>query len=956
MVFTRTCPTERDDGYTGRVPLPVTRTAVPAAGTAQDASSDEAEEAVVGRWQRWRAFLPAGLPLEEGAWSHRHRLLLGVLAVHALVLPVGAAVGGLTAWQAAAAFGLLAALVVVGRLAPGRRPREAAVALGVVTCSVIVIHAAGGAPEAHFHLFLAIGALTLYQSWWPFGLAAVYAGVHHALLSLRFPEAVFGHHVSSGDVWWWAFVHAGFLAAAASTHLVAWRIHEVDRRRALVQERRHARRMGLVLQATGEAILGVDADGRLTFANRAAGTMFGLAADAMVGMALAEVRELALSRPGAAPAAPGADPTDAEVAPPPLDLVAAVRAAGSATAAPVDAHDRTAATGEATSPVPVEEVLHGRVVEGDVRRLGRLSDRTAFAITLRDVTPSRAEALARRQAEERFSIAFDAAPIGMAILDGRGRHLQVNRAYAELTGHDRAALLGRSVPLVHPTDRPAVERADAAVLAGESAAMILEHRLLRADGELRWVRRSTSRLEGAALITQVEDITEQRRAEALLTHRAMHDALTGLANRRLIVDRLEQALAARRRQVERGVDGDPVALLFVDLDRFRQLNDNLGHEAGDRVIVEVANRIRAVLADGCTAARLGGDEFVVLCPAATRKAAQQKAALLHAAIGEPLRIGAVDLRITASIGIVVAEPDDRATDLLRDADVAMDAAKERGRARTEHFDAALRQRTAERFRLESDLAHAIERAEVVLRYQPTVDLRSGAVEGVEALVRWDHPDLGELHPSAFLPIAEESGLIVPIGLWVLQEACRQAAVWQAAQHRDLVVAVNLSARQLDEPSLPETIERLLGAHRLAPSALRLEITESILLDAGSQTTPNLFALRDLGVQIGLDDFGTGYSSMTYLKRFPVDFLKIDRSFVAGLGRDREDTAIVQAVIALGRALGLSVVGEGIETADQETVLRELGCHYGQGFRYGSPQPPGDISALVRPASAFLSGT
>jgi diguanylate cyclase (GGDEF)-like protein len=394
---------------------------------------------------------------------------------------------------------------------------------------------------------------------------------------------------------------------------------------------------------------------------------------------------------------------------------------------------------------------------------------------------------------------------------------------------------------------------------------------------------------------------------------------------------------------------DDVAVLFIDLDRFKHTNDALGHDTADRVLVAMANRIRAVLRPGDTAARIGGDEFVVLCEELGPGELQEMCTRLHQVIRAPLVMGASEVRVTASIGVVHATDGDTAQDLLRDADTAMYAAKERGRSRTEVFDTALRAVTTQRLHLETSLGQALDKHEIEVVYQPTVDLRSNEIEGVEALVRWNHAEHGLLSPSAFLDVAEDTGLIVPIGLYVLNEACRQTARWQAEAQRDLVVAVNLSARQLNRPGLPEAVDRLLASHGVPPGRLRLEITESILIDAGTHTTSNLAALRELGVSIGIDDFGTGYSSLTYLKRFPVDFIKIDKSFVEGLGEDREDSAIVQAIIALGSSLGLATIAEGVETPAQARLLRELGCHYAQGYLFGHPDAAAAVTAGLRAA-------
>jgi diguanylate cyclase (GGDEF)-like protein/PAS domain S-box-containing protein len=694
-------------------------------------------------------------------------------------------------------------------------------------------------------------------------------------------------------------------------------------------------RMNIILEATSDAIVGLNAQGVITFANRATSTLTGSSEDKLVGADLHGVLH------------PGCH----EVA---CTLGTALRSGGSATIETVIAGpDGQLGSGEGerrdgqrrarSRPGGQRRGDGSRIVECDIRPATPVTRRTVAVVTFRDVTQRRAQEQALTDARSRFSVAFDAAPIGMAITDVRGRFLRVNRAFCELTGYERAQLEGpEAVRLAHPEDRVAEDRARAELVAGRIPEFRLDQRLLRADGDTRWVKVSASLVDGTEspeIIMQVEDITKARQIEQLLAHRALHDSLTGLANRTLLVDRIEHALSARDRRGLR----DEVAVLFIDLDRFKHTNDALGHEVADRVLVSMANRIRAVLRPGDTAARIGGDEFVVLCEELGHAEVEEMSTRLHEVIRAPLIVGTSEVRVSASIGVVLATDGDTASDLLRDADTAMYAAKERGRSRTEVFDTDLRAVTTARLHLETSLGHALSNDEIEVVYQPTVDLRTQQIEGVEALVRWRHNEHGILTPSAFLDVAEDTGLIVPIGLYVLNDACRQAASWQREQHRDLVVAVNLSARQLNRHGLPEAVARLLDGHGLPPSVLRLEITESILVDAGSHTASNLKELQELGVSIGIDDFGTGYASLTYLKRFPVDFIKIDKSFVEGLGVDREDTAIVQAIIALGASLGLSSIAEGVETAEQAHLLRDLGCHFAQGYLFGRPDSAAQLT-------------
>ena len=389
-------------------------------------------------------------------------------------------------------------------------------------------------------------------------------------------------------------------------------------------------------------------------------------------------------------------------------------------------------------------------------------------------------------------------------------------------------------------------------------------------------------------------------------------------------------------------------MLFLDLDCFKVVNDSLGHRHGDELLIAVAARLRDTLGqDGASIARLGGDEFVVQLPDAS--AATAVAEHLNRALAAPFAIGGRDLVIGASIGITVAgDGDKRALDLLRQADIAMYRAKEAGRGGYAIFDAAMSRQAEERLALEADLRRALARGEFELHYQPTITLKTGQISGVEALVRWRHPEQGLIPPFKFIPLAEETGLILPLGSWVLAEACRQAVVWHA-QYPDrppLTVAVNLSARQLRDPGLADEIARVMRASGIPPRYLTLELTESMLMHDAPATLAVLSQLKALGLRLAIDDFGTGYSSLAYLKRFPIDILKVDKAFVDGLGRDEQDTAIVRTVLLLGSALDLVTTAEGIETAEQAAQLRALGCELGQGYHFARPTLPAAIEPLL----------
>jgi diguanylate cyclase (GGDEF)-like protein len=434
-----------------------------------------------------------------------------------------------------------------------------------------------------------------------------------------------------------------------------------------------------------------------------------------------------------------------------------------------------------------------------------------------------------------------------------------------------------------------------------------------------------------------------RRAFDDAVHQATHDSLTGLPNRSLVLDRLDQALARAQRT------GGRVTVLFTDLDRFKVVNDSFGHSAGDGVLLCVSERLRAAVRPHDTVGRLAGDEFVVVCEDLTDREAVDVAGRVASAVAEPILLGGRESVITASIGIAHAEPGTRAEDMLRDSDVAMYRAKELGRSRIELFDADMRRRMIDRLEMEQSLRRAIAAGELRLDYQPLVSFDGWKVIAAEALVRWNHPERGVVAPAEFIPLAEESGLILPLGRWVLGEACRQLAVWRAAGRPDLRVTVNLSARQFADPDLIGAVAEALARAGLPPGALWLEITESVLMEEAEATAETLRALKRLGVHLAVDDFGTGYSSLGYLKRFPVDLLKIDRTFIDGLGTDPDDGAIVLAIVSLARALRLDVVAEGVESPGQLDALQRLGCDAVQGFLLGRPGPADGLPAQAPPA-------
>jgi diguanylate cyclase (GGDEF)-like protein/PAS domain S-box-containing protein len=521
-----------------------------------------------------------------------------------------------------------------------------------------------------------------------------------------------------------------------------------------------------------------------------------------------------------------------------------------------------------------------------------------------------------------------------------------NAGAEQLLGRPATEMLGRPITSVWPAeqlevDRPMFERA----FDGEVIIDFETVRLHR-DGTpvavaLTWspIKDDGGRVIGVSVIAR--DITQRKQLHEQLIHQALHDPLTSLANRVLFGDRLQHALARGRRP------GATVAVLFIDLDGFKDINDSLGHDAGDDLLRIVRTRLQGHARAGDTVARLGGDEFGVLLEDTTAAQALRLAEVLLEGLAAPIVLRARDLTPTASIGIAIAAGEDADT-LLRNADTAMYAAKRQGKGRYAIFEPAMHATVVERLDLAADLGRAIQERQLLLCYQPEIHLRSGRIVGLEALVRWRHPTRGEVPPGEFIPIAEDSGLIVPIGRWVLQEACRQAKAWQERWPATppLTIAVNLSARQLQHPGIVDEVRAALVATDLDPHSLVLEITEIAVMEELDAAIPILAQLRKLGLRLALDDFGTGYSSLSYLQRLPVDILKLDRAFVSGVAGSTEESALARAIVKLGQTLGLETVAEGVETAEQLAALRELGCQLGQGYYFARPLGPAAVDALL----------
>lgn len=578
---------------------------------------------------------------------------------------------------------------------------------------------------------------------------------------------------------------------------------------------------------------------------------------------------------------------------------------------------------------------------------------TGTIVVVTDISDRKRAEEALREQERLYRLVADNASDLVLLLGPDGQIQYASPSHKPMLGYSQAEVYGSAQELVrrtvHPEDQARLSEATAAMLRSGEAAGI-SYRIRHKMGEYIWVesqfqfiRDDRGGLEGILIFSR--DVTERKAFVEQLTHQAFHDPLTNLPNRALLTNRLEHALtrAARRKE--------SVAILFLDLDRFKVINDSLGHQVGDNLLIAMSQRLLGCVRAEDTVARLGGDEFTILLEdAGGAEDAIRVAERVAEGLKVPFNVGGHEVFMTASIGIAISTPGEYADPgtLLRDADVAMYRAKSKGKALYEVFAPGMIARALERLDLETDLRRAVERGEFRLHYQPIVWLKTGRISGVEALVRWEHPVRGLVPPDQFIPLAEETGLILPIGRWVLREACRQLREWQNRYRLSppLFMSVNLSVRQFQQPGLMEDVMTILAETGLPPESLQLEITESVMMQDDEHNMAILQALKAAGVQLAVDDFGTGYSSLSYVKRFPIDTLKIDREFVRGVEAVQENTAIVRAVIAFGQALALGVTGEGIETAEQAAQLIALGCTRGQGFFYSPPVSPAVIEAYL----------
>jgi len=752
-----------------------------------------------GSWV-WR-FLPRGTALPDAVWWRRHRGILVLLWLHVPAVFIVAVVQGVGPSHAALETSVLLGLATLATMSRRHRALSMVIAaVGLLTCSAVLVHLTHGLIEMHFHFFVMVGVITLYQDWQPFLLALGYVVVQHGVAGVVAPESVYNHPEAIAQPWKWAGIHGAFILGMSAAGISTWRLNEgllaetVGQQDALRSSRTELldtlSLLHATLDATADGILVVDLDGRITSVNRRFGEIWAI----------------------------------------PRSIL--------------DLRDDAAALEFA---------------------MQQLADPDGFVAKV-------TELYAQPTAESYDTVAFK---------DGR---------------------------LIERFSKPQ-----------------------RVDGEV------------VGRVWSFRDVTQRKQLEDELAHQAFHDSLTGLANQALFRDRVEHALVRIARS------GGHLAVVFLDLDNFKTVNDSLGHTAGDELLVGVTSRLVSCVRPGDTAARLGGDEFALLLEDITDdREALAVAERTIASLRQPFTLAGKEVFAGASLGVAFDAPGIGCDQLLRNADLAMYTAKSLGKGRFEVFAPEMHTVAVDRLEVEAELRRALERGELRVHYQPIVALDTGAMVEVEALARWEHPERGLLPPSVFIQLAEDCGLIEELGRWVLTEACAQTSRWQAEHPRrdPLGVSVNVSPRQLRDPRIVDDVARALRATALSPGCLTLEITEGAMMQDTDVALVHLTALKALGVRLAVDDFGTGYSSLSYLQRFPIDVLKIDRSFVLGINRGAEESALARAIVRLAQTLHLVAVAEGVENEAQATLLRKLGCQLAQGYLFARPGPASDISDIL----------
>ncbi|MBP1930212.1 bifunctional diguanylate cyclase/phosphodiesterase [Ammoniphilus resinae] len=558
-----------------------------------------------------------------------------------------------------------------------------------------------------------------------------------------------------------------------------------------------------------------------------------------------------------------------------------------------------------------------------------------------------------RKSEEKYRLITENSSDLISIIDGEGNFLYVSPSHTFRLGHNLTDLEASNLlQWVHVEDREIVAHGIQQISVTKKVSSQLEFRIQMRNGEYIYVETRISSILNESgylqnFVLVMRDITERKESEQTIYHLAYHDSLTELPNRRLFMDRLrKEEKHAKRFQSQ-------LAILFLDIDRFKYINDTWGHEIGDLILTETAQRIKKCIRSIDLVARLGGDEFtVMLTNLVSKKEVELIAGRIHASFKEPIKMGGQLYNISCSLGIAIFPLDGRnADELLKRADMALYAVKDQGRNGYSFFHSDMEESSLERILMENELRKAIELEQFHLDYQPKMDLSTGRLIGMEALVRWDHPELGRIAPNKFIPVAEDTGMIIPLGEWVLRRGCEQAIEWQQQGYSQLKLSVNLSVRQFYQPNLLDKIKEILKDTGLRPQWLELEVTESVfaVLDDAAAI---LQEMRDLGIHISVDDFGTGYSSFSYIKHLPIDTLKIDASFIRDIHQNKESQAIVKAILSIAQTLNLNVIAEGVETSEQLTILSEDGCSQGQGFLFSQPLSSQDFEQYLKNSFQF----
>jgi diguanylate cyclase (GGDEF)-like protein/PAS domain S-box-containing protein len=857
--------------------------------------------------------LSGGSSLPDDVLAQRHRWILALLWCHVPGVFVFAQYRGQSASQSLFAALIVAVWPIAANVCHRRRRLSTVItSMGLMVASAVLVYLSHGSIEMHFHYFVMVGVVTLYQDWLPFIVAIGFVVLQHGIAGAVEPSAVYDHKDAIRNPWGWAAVHGGFILAMSVVGIVSWRLNEALQRRAVERETQLEEAQEVARLGSWELDV---ATGVVTWSDE----LF---------------RLLELPRSPSPTLADLLDQVPREERSAFEAAITAARTDGSAHSR--DVHIATESGGR---------WLHLRIRAGD-RMDGRIA---TVSGTAQDVTERKRAEAELSETLSLLTATLDSTADGIFVVDLEGRITSFNHRFREMW----------SIP-----DEILESRDDARALACVTEQLVSPDRFLAKVRELYALPEAQSqdtiefldgrvferfslpqRVEGKTVgrVWSFRDITARVRLEHQLSHQAFHDRLTGLANQALFRDRIEHALARSHR------DEALVAVLFIDLDKFKNVNDSLGHTAGDELLVVVADRLRGCLRASDTPARMGGDEFAVLLEDTDSAAeVEEVAQRIITSFAQPWSMAGREVYVSASVGVAFAGPGSSCDQLLRNADLAMYTAKRCGRNRFETYQNEMHTAAVDRMELESALRNGLDRDELAVHYQPIVSLASGQIVGVEALVRWHHPEKGLIEPSAFVPLVEDTGLVIELGRQVLFAACADAKRWQTRHpaHGNLYVSVNVSPRQLQTSVVAPHVRDALQSSGLAPEHLVLEITETAMMRDTESTIEKLKELKSIGAQLAVDDFGTGYSSLSYLQRFPVDILKIDRAFISTIETDTTNVQLAPAIVGLARTLGLKAIAEGVETAEQAEALNALGCELAQGYYYSRPVTAEGLDTLL----------